>query len=68
MHPDKTYRVKGWSGIAFGFLGYADDAEETAVVYMVGDDETHKVKVSDCTPLSDDEFCLSCGQIGCCHN
>ncbi len=36
-------------------------------VVMVGDDRVHEVDADDCTPISDGEYCGSCGQIGCCH-
>lgn len=36
-------------------------------ICMVGDDTVHVVSPDDCTVVSDDEFCASCGQIGCGH-
>lgn len=36
-------------------------------VHMVGDDRVYEVNADDCSPLPDDEFCGSCGQIGCGH-
>jgi len=32
---------------------------------MVGDDREHLIDVDDLTPISDDDYCASCGQIGC---
>lgn len=35
--------------------------------YMVGDDRMFKFDIDDLTPLDIDNFCGSCGQIGCGH-
>jgi len=35
------------------------------VAVMVGDDRRHIVEVCDLIPLADDQFCRSCGQVGC---
>lgn len=35
------------------------------IVCMVGDDRHHSVDPTDITPLDDDDYCGSCGQIGC---
>lgn len=32
---------------------------------MVGDDYVHLIDVDDLTPLAEDAYCPSCGQIGC---
>lgn len=32
---------------------------------MMGDDKIHIVAVSDLTKIEEDDFCHSCGQIGC---
>lgn len=34
-------------------------------MHMVGDDKEWIFDVSDLTPLSEDDYCPSCGQIGC---
>lgn len=40
--------------------------DETQVIgHMVGDDHEYVLDVSELTELSDDDFCGSCGQIGC---
>ena len=35
------------------------------VCVMVGDDSEHIVDPDDCTPIDDDDYCGSCGQLGC---
>lgn len=40
---------------------------DNAIVVMVGDDREHIVDVEDLIPINEDEFCSSCGQIGCGH-
>lgn len=46
-----------------------DDVEHVPtgrlIVVMVGDDMRHSVEPEDLTPIDDDEFCGSCGQLGC---
>ncbi len=42
------------------------DTDGTRVlVVMVGDDTEHEVDVSDLYPITDDDYCAGCGQIGC---
>ncbi len=41
--------------------------ENKAQCHMVGDDHEFIVDINDCSPLSEDEFCSECGQIGCGH-
>jgi len=40
----------------------------SVVAVMVGDDRRHTIDVGDLTPLDEEDFCRSCGQIGCGHN
>ena len=63
----KRYRVRGFSGVAFGIQSY-DEEENSAIVVMVGDDRPWTILASDMTPLNDTEFCRDCGQIGCKSN
>lgn len=49
---------------------YIIECEETlrddmVIAVMVGDDREHTIDVDDLTRLDDDEYCSSCGQIGC---
>lgn len=78
---DARYSVYGYKGIAFYLKGYETfncydmDTEEeeervntdNVIAVMVGDDRKHVVSVDDLTLLKDDEYCSSCGQIGCGH-
>jgi hypothetical protein len=76
----ENYTVRGWSGIAFYVQGWETEPDEDTewsgyetrtgrvLVVMVGDDRQHAVDADDLTPLAEDEFCHSCGQIGCGHN
>lgn len=72
------YKVNGYGGIAFYLLGYEmirdEDYDWSGIEYensdrvravMVGDDRVHLIDVEDLTPLTDDEYCPECGQIGC---
>ena len=78
---DAHYRVQGYNGIAWSLWGYhttntyndeTDDWEQEVdhsrvTAIMVGDDRKFTFDVEDVSVLSEDEFCHSCGQIGCCH-
>lgn len=61
-------KVKGHEGIAFYAAttcieeGHDSDC---MVVMMVGDDYEWHVNEEDIEGLKEDEFCPSCGQIGC---
>lgn len=43
-----------------------DKTSGMVIAVMVGDDRKHTIDVSDLEPISDDDYCSSCGQIGCC--
>jgi hypothetical protein len=45
----------------------ADDLERVRAT-MVGDDGVHIIDVEDLIPLSREEFCGECGQVGCTHD
>lgn len=75
-YPDAV-SVDGWRGIAFHVLGWQTEPDEDTewtgmevrtgrlVVVMVGDDQMHLADPDEITPLRSDEYCHSCGQIGC---
>ena len=66
--------------VAWRVLGWeleADDDTEWSGIYnptgqvlaiMVGDDSVHRFDPEDLHPLSVEQFCGSCGQIGCTHD
>ena len=78
---DAHYEVEDYPGVAFYLTGYStvefwdEDVMETITVpnydwvnaIMVGDDVEHLVDVDDLTKISEDDYCGSCGQIGCNH-
>lgn len=44
-----------------------DETCGRVLVVMVGDDKKHEVDVEDLTQIEEEDFCPSCGQIGCGH-
>jgi len=74
---EQRYSVDGYSGIAFYFAGPElkpdEDTEWTGIMnetgmarmVMVGDDREHIIDPADCTVLGYEDYCSSCGQIGC---
>ena len=45
---------------------WVDDIESGRVsIVMIGDDKRHEVELLDLEPISDEEYCSGCGQIGC---
>lgn len=74
------YAVRNYRGFAFYLRGYVklqvppeiegDEPEEVedrsqVIAVMVGDDRKHIIEVDDLRLLGEDEFCHTCGQIGC---
>ena len=78
--PHTAYQVTGYRGVAWHVYGWEvqptedtewDGIEERTgkvVCVMVGDDRRFAFEPEDLTPLSDDDYCGSCGQIGCTHD
>ena len=78
--PADAYRVEGYGGIAWYVLGCEttpdEDTEWTGieertgqvVCKMVGDDRHFTFDPEELTPLQREEYCGSCGQIGCTHD
>jgi hypothetical protein len=78
---DTRYERDGWEGVAWWIdgpcvdvtydpeTGEEDENERAGWVraVMVGDDTRYEVEVSDLRPIADDDYCGSCGQIGCAH-
>ncbi len=71
-HPDDGY-FNGPIGETFYCDGWCNPTVEyeldTSMVtaVMVGDNREHVIDVDDLTPISDEDFCAGCGQIGCGH-
>jgi hypothetical protein len=72
-----AYTVKGHRGIAWSVLGWELEANEdtewsgiyqptgNVLAIMKGDDSVFVVELADLAPISSDEYCAGCGQIGC---
>jgi hypothetical protein len=77
MDRDKRYRVDGYGGVAWSYIGpetqatedtYWDGIEEptgNVLMVMVGDDRTFAFDPFDVFELDELAYCASCGQIGC---
>lgn len=76
----EAYSVKGYRGIAFHVLGWETEPDQdtewtgyevrtgNVLAVMVGDDRRHSVDPADLTPIAWEDYCGSCGQIGCGHS
>lgn len=75
-----AYTVKGYRGVAWYAWGWEtqptedtewDGIEERTgkvVCSMVGDDRRFTFEPDELTPIKDEDYCASCGQIGCTHD
>jgi hypothetical protein len=63
----KVIKVKDYRGIAFYVDGYTTLRLECIQCHMIGDDRVFTFDPDDygITVMEDDEFCSTCGQIGC---
>ena len=60
--------VESMGGVAFWYVRDCDtNHPDCVIVVMVGDDVGHHKQRDELKPLDEDEFCGSCGQIGCLH-
>ena len=78
--PHDAYTVQGYAGIAWRVYGWElQPTEDTewdgikertgkVVCVMVGDDRRFTFDEDELTPLAEDAYCGSCGQIGCTHD
>ena len=74
-----AYQVDGYRGIAWYVRGWeTEPTEETewsgfeertgrVVATMVGDDRHFAFEPEELAPIQEEDYCGSCGQIGCCH-
>ena len=49
----------------YGEGEWFDDTDGMVIAVMVGDDREWKVDPSDLTEIGSEDYCSSCGQIGC---
>lgn len=76
--PGSAVRVAGYEGIAFrvdglptregpnsSWTGLVFHHPNRRLVHMIGDDGEYDVHVDELEPLDDDDYCGTCGQIGC---
>jgi hypothetical protein len=73
----QAYRVKGCGAVAWCILGWETVPDEDTVwsgyeartgrvvACMIGDDRLTPLDREDLMAIEEDEFCGSCGQIGC---
>lgn len=74
-----AYQVQGYRGVAWRILGWETEPDSDTewsgqenrtgqvVAVMVGDDRYFTFDLDLLTPISEEAYCGSCGQIGCCH-
>ena len=77
LHARPYVRCTQFKGVACRFLGfdaiYDEETGETegdtsvVLIHMVGDDHKFRVPIETLSPLDEEEFCGSCGQLGCMH-
>lgn len=75
-----AYKIKGWMGVAWYVLGWETKPDEDTewsgqlqrtgkvVCMMVGDDRHYAYEESDLKPIKREDYCGSCGQMGCTHD
>jgi hypothetical protein len=75
--PADAYQIKGWKGVAWHVLGWETEPDEDTewsgyenrtgkvIAVMIGDDRHFSVDPDDITPVSEEDYCPECGQIGC---
>jgi len=76
---DGAYTVRGYKGVAWRVWGWQTEPDEDTiesglesrtgklVAVMVGDDRQHYVDPDQLTLISEEDYCGSCGQLGCGH-
>lgn len=77
--PADAYTVRQYPGVAWHVYGWETVPDEDTewsgienrtgrvVAVMVGDDRRFSLDPSDVEPLDREQYCGSCGQIGCAH-
>lgn len=79
FHAD-AYRVSGYDGVAWSVWGWETEPDEDTewsgtenrtgkvICVMVGDDRQFTFDQDELSPISSEEYCASCGQVGCSHS
>lgn len=75
---ETAYTAQEWSsGIAWRAYAYETEPDEDSewsgyenptgniLAHMVGDDRTFSFDPDNLTPISDEDYCSCCGQVGC---
>lgn len=74
---EPAYRADGYSGVAWRVDGFETEPDEDTewsgyenptgrlVAHMIGDDRPFTFEPEELTPIEEDDYCGSCGQIGC---
>ncbi len=77
--PAEAYTVQGYKGVAWRVYGWESQPDEDTewsgieertgrvVCVMVGDDRRFTFEPDELNPLSDGDYCGTCGQVGCSH-
>jgi len=72
-----AYRVSGYDGVAWHVYGWETEPDEDTewsgienrtgkvVCVMIGDDRRFTFDLDEIVPINEEEYCPSCGQIGC---
>ena len=63
LDEDAAYKVAGWEGVGFRYVGQTFGGRARMV--MIGDDKEWLVDAEDVETIGDNDYCASCGQIGC---
>ncbi len=56
---------ESFAGVALWFVEDCDDHRGCGIVIMVGDDYRHHTDREELVAVDEDDFCGSCGQVGC---
>ena len=74
---EPAYRAEGYAGIAWRVDGYECEPDENTewtgvenptgllVAHMIGDDHDFTFEPDELTPITEEDYCAGCGQIGC---
>ena len=78
--PDTRYQHVRMRGVAWSIYGWETEPNEDTewfgienrtgrvIAVMVGDDRRESCDLDDFEPIAREDYCGSCGQIGCAHD